>query len=115
MEIRNSKMLAIFVEIVCGPQGTLRAVEIAGGGIAAEARCTLSTLADKMESTGESETAAPQDALAFADRLEVLGQIEDDLDALWKSRQSDVLGDLEFEAALARVVDRLRDWPVDKG
>ncbi|MEU2704635.1 hypothetical protein [Micromonospora aurantiaca (nom. illeg.)] len=45
--VRNSRLLGLFVEIVQGPEGTLRAVETAGRGITAEARCTLTVVADK--------------------------------------------------------------------
>jgi hypothetical protein len=58
--VRNSRILSVFADIVHGPQGTPRAVEIAGRGIAAEARCTLALLADKMQSSSD---AAPEAAL----------------------------------------------------
>lgn len=62
--VRNSRILGVFAEIVHGPLGTLRAVEIAGQGIAAEARCTLTVLADKMHSGSDPPDAALQSGMS---------------------------------------------------
>ncbi|WP_326558041.1 hypothetical protein [Micromonospora sp. NBC_01796] len=98
----------MFAEIVLAPLGTLRAVEIAGRGIAAEARCTLAVLADK---TPSGSDAALQAGLAYADRLMELGTIEDGLVELWRSRRAEDLDDGAFEKALRHLVVRLEAWP----
>lgn len=108
--VRNSRILGVFSEIVQGPQGTLRAVEIAGRGIAAEVQCTLAVLADKKYRADVSEDAALQSSLAYVDRLIELGEIEDDLAELWRCRRADDLDDAAFERALRDIVLRLERW-----
>jgi hypothetical protein len=108
--VRNSRILGVFTEIVHGPQGTLRAVEIAGEGIAAETRCTLAILAGKTYISPDPPDAALRGALAAADRLMELGAIEDDLVELWRRRRADDLDDPAFEAALRHLVVRLEAW-----
>jgi hypothetical protein len=109
--VRNSRLLGLFTEIIQGPEGTLRAVEAAGRGIAAEARCTLAILADKLTMRSGSADELLQSALASADRLMELGAIEDDLGELWSSRREGDLGDDAFEASLQQIVMRLEAWP----
>ncbi|MFI7646836.1 hypothetical protein ACIBTZ_12240 [Micromonospora sp. NPDC049460] len=109
--MRNSRLLALFAEIVQGPEGTLRAVEAAGRGIAAEARCTLAVLADKMTTSSGSPAELRRRALASADRLIELGAIEDDLNELWSRRRENDLDDAAFEASLQRIVTRMEAWP----
>lgn len=89
--VRNSRLLGLFVEIVRGPEGTLRAVETAGRGITAEARCTLTVVADKMTISTGSPAEARQRSLACADRLVELGAIEDDLSDLWSATEKAIL------------------------
>jgi hypothetical protein len=109
--VRNSRLLGLFTEIVQGPEGTLRAVEAAGRGITAEARCTLAVLADKLTIRSGSSDELLQSVLASADRLMELGAIEDDLSELWASRRQGDLGDDAFEASLQLIVMRLEAWP----
>ncbi|MCO1617050.1 hypothetical protein M8C11_20245 [Micromonospora sp. CPM1] len=109
--VRNSRLLGLFVEIVRGPEGTLRAVETAGRGITAEARCTLAVAADKMTTNSGSPAEARQRNLACADRLVELGAIEDDLSELWSRRREGDLDEAAFEASLLRIVMRLEAWP----
>lgn len=109
--VRNSRILGVFVEIVHGPQGSLRAVELAGRGIAAEAGCTLAALAEKTRPTPSTAYEAIEAGLEYADRLMELGVVEDGLVELWKRR---CLGDLEdaaFEVLLHEIVARLEAWP----
>jgi len=109
--VRNSRILTVFSEIVHGPHGTLRAVEIAGHGIAAEASCTLVVLADKVRPVNGSDDVALQDAVEYADRLIEFGAIEDDLVELWRHRRADDLDETAFERALSDIVLRLESWP----
>ena len=109
--VRNSRVLALFVEIIEGPEGTLRAVEAAGRGIAAEARCTLTVAADKTTARSGSPAEEQQRSRACADRLVELGSIEDDLSELWFRRRSGELGEAGFEADIQRIVTRLETWP----
>lgn len=110
--VRNSRILGVFAEIVHGPQGTLRAVEIAGRGIVAEVQCTFAVLADKRTATGTSDAALQlQDAVAYADRLMTLGAVEDDLAELWRRRRMDEIEDADFEETLQDIVQRLEMWP----
>jgi hypothetical protein len=109
--VRNSRLLGLFVEIVQGPIGTLRAVETAGRGITAEARCTLTVIADKMTTSSGSPGEARQRSLACADRLIELGAIEDDLSELWSRHRGGELDEAPFEASLLRIVMRLEAWP----
>ncbi|MEH0937257.1 hypothetical protein [Micromonospora psammae] len=109
--VRNSRLLGLFTAIVQGPEGTRRAVEAAGRGIAAEARCTLAILADKLTIRSGSTDELLQSALASADRLMELGAIEDDLSELWSNRREGDLGDDAFEASLQQIVMRLEAWP----
>ncbi|BFU41826.1 hypothetical protein KRMM14A1004_00630 [Krasilnikovia sp. MM14-A1004] len=108
-------MLAIFAEILHGPQGHLRAVEIVGRGISAEVRCTLATLADKRDNLARSEEAAIQESLSYAERLIELGEIEDSLVDIWQRRRADGLDDRAFELALEGIVNRLEEWPLERG
>ncbi|OHX04765.1 hypothetical protein BFV98_18110 [Micromonospora sp. WMMB235] len=110
--VRNSRLLGLFTEIVQGPEGTLRAVEAAGRGIAAEARCTLAVLADKLTIRSGSRDELIESAPASADRLMELGAIEDDLSELWSRRRERGLGDEAFEASLQQIVLRLEAWPL---
>ncbi|MGS2613883.1 hypothetical protein ACVCAH_05020 [Micromonospora sp. LZ34] len=109
--VRNSRLLGLFTEIVQGPEGTLRAVEAAGRGIAADARCTLAVLADKLTIRSASLDELRQRALASADRLIELGGIEDALNELWSRRRARDLDDEAFEAGLQQIVVRLEAWP----
>ncbi|WP_433653179.1 hypothetical protein ACQP2C_14030 [Micromonospora zamorensis] len=112
--VRNSRLLGLFTEIVQGPEGTLRAVEAAGRGIAAQANCTLATLAilaDKLTIRSGSADELLQSALASADRLMELGAIEDDLSELWSRRREGDLGDDAFDASIQQIVMRLEAWP----
>lgn len=109
--VRNSRLLTLFIEIVQGPEGNLRAVQAAGRGITAEARCTLTVAADKMATISGSPAEARQRSLACADRLIELGAIEDDLSELWSRRRGGELDDAAFEANLLRIVMRLEAWP----
>lgn len=47
--VRDSRILGVFDEILHNSDCDMRALEIAGRGISAEARCALVTLADKHE------------------------------------------------------------------
>lgn len=109
--VRNSRSLAVFTEIVHGPTETWRAVEIAGRGIAAEARCELSMPVKSMEPNDRPLNQATRDTIAFADRVEILLAIEDDLVSLWRTRRQNELDDPVFEAALEQLVARLEAWP----
>lgn len=109
--VRNSRVLGVFVEIVHGPEGTLRAVEVAGRGIAAEARCTLAAAGDKSEVSDGPVEDAIQESIGYADRLMRLGEIEDDLVELWRRRRSEGLDDVAFEEGLNGIVARLEVWP----
>jgi len=80
------------VEIIRGPPGSLRAVEIAGHGVAAEARCSLAILADKRIPYSDPAPVAVQHSLAFADRLIDLGEIGDSLAELWQRRRTEEIG-----------------------
>ncbi|QGN45933.1 hypothetical protein ACN26Y_06265 [Micromonospora sp. WMMD558] len=62
--VRNSRLLGLFVEIIQGPEGTLRAVETVGRGVAGEARCTLNVVADKMTTSSDSPAEARRRSLA---------------------------------------------------
>ncbi|MEW2383655.1 hypothetical protein AB0873_16415 [Micromonospora sp. NPDC047707] len=62
--MRNSLLLGLFVEIIEGPVGTLRAVETVGRGVAGEARCTLNVVADKMTTSSDSPAEARRRSLA---------------------------------------------------
>ncbi|MFC0029483.1 hypothetical protein ACFFMM_08095 [Micromonospora chaiyaphumensis] len=101
----------MFTEIVQGPEGTWRAVEAAGRGIAAEARCALAILPDKLTMRSGSADELLRSALASADRLMELGAIEDDLSELWSRRREGDLGEDAFEASLQQIVTRLEAWP----
>lgn len=109
--VRNSRLLGLFTEIVGGPEGTMQAVELAGRGIAAAARCTLAVLADQSTLKTGSLDELLQVALASTDRLIALGGIEGDLDEWWARRRTGDLGDAAFEAGLQQVVLRLEAWP----
>ncbi|MEU1842623.1 hypothetical protein [Micromonospora sediminicola] len=111
--VRNSRLLGLFSEIVRGPEGSLRAVEAAGRGIAAEARCTLTVLADKRTTRSGRLDELLDGAHAAADRLVELGVIEDDLIELWSRRRGRELDDVSFEDGLRRIVMRLEAWPRD--
>ncbi|WBB69089.1 hypothetical protein [Micromonospora sp. WMMD812] len=108
--VRRSRILGLFAEIIHGPVGTLRAVEIAGRGVVAEVRCTLAVLADKVTISSENADEAIGAALASADRLMDLGAIEDDLNELWCCRRERDLDDAAFEVSLEQVVARLEAW-----
>jgi hypothetical protein len=109
--VRNSRMLGVLCEIVVGPLGRIYAVEIAGRGIAAEARCTISAMDDKLSSESGEGVEAFRGGIEYADRLIELGAIEDNLVELWRRRCGDEIGDGEFEVALQRIVVRIEDWP----
>jgi hypothetical protein len=111
--VRNSAVLETLVEIVRGPQGSLLAVEMAGRGIAAEARCSLAILADKelgLQSSGPVPEAV-QRALVFADHLIELGEVADSLEELWRLRSTGETDDASFEAKLGHLVRCLEEWP----
>ncbi|MFI7604673.1 hypothetical protein ACIBTV_06070 [Micromonospora sp. NPDC049366] len=108
--VRNSRLRGLFTEIILGPEGTLRAVEAAGRGIAAEARCGLAILGDKLTVRSGTTDELIRSALASADRLMELGGIEDDLNELWSRRRARDLDDEAFEAGLQQIVGRLEAW-----
>ncbi|MBB4693814.1 hypothetical protein [Paractinoplanes abujensis] len=109
--VRNSELLGILVAIVQGPQGRLQAVELAGRGLAAAARCDLAVMADKHSVYTEPEPVLIERSLAFADRAVELGEIIDGLADLWRSRRTGEIGDPAFEAALGDLVRRIEEWP----
>jgi hypothetical protein len=114
-QLRNSRILGVLDQIIHDQDTTLRAVEIAGRGIAAEARCTLAVSAGKNDAmsalqAGEAPASAP-DPLAAFDKLMELSQIEDDLIDLWQRRSADDLADGDFEAELRSIVSALEAWP----
>jgi len=109
--VRNSRILGIFSQIVHGPQGTLRAVGIAGRGIVAEVRCTLSALDGKVGPVAASGDAMLEGAIEYADLLTELGAIEVDLAELWRRRRAEDIDDAAFEGALRDIVLRLEEWP----
>jgi hypothetical protein len=109
--LRNSRILGVLCEIVHGPIGRIYAVEIAGKGIAAEARCTISAMDDKLHSGHGGVTESVGEGIEYADRLIELGAIEDDLVDLWRRRCGKEVADEEFEAELRAIVVRLEDWP----
>jgi hypothetical protein len=111
MLVRNSRMLGLLDQVLHGPLGTLRAVELAGRGISAEARCTQAVLEDKMTVSSDPSPSVRQRALAAADLLTDLGAVEDDLAEAWRRRCTDDLDDLTFEAALDSAIRRLEEWP----
>lgn len=113
--VRNSEILETFVQIVQGPEGNLQAVEMAGLGIAAEARCTLMMLADKTHPNFGSEPASLQRSLGFADCLIELGEIGDSLAEVWQSRRANELDDGAFSEQLSHLVRRLQEWPESSG
>jgi hypothetical protein len=113
--VRNSDILETFVLIVQGPEGNLRAVEMAGLGIAAEARCTLMMLADKSRQNFGSEPASLQRSLDFADCLIELGEIGDSLAEVWRARRGNELDDGAFSEQLSHLVRRLQEWPESSG
>ncbi|BEL05667.1 hypothetical protein Q0Z83_038580 [Actinoplanes sichuanensis] len=113
--MRNSDILETFVQIVQGPEGNLRAVELAGLGIAAEARCTLLLLADK---AGPSRGSGPgwlQRSRDFADCLIELGEIGDSLAEVWRARRAHELDEEAFSEQLNHHVRRLQAWPESSG
>ncbi|GAA3786379.1 hypothetical protein GCM10022379_61020 [Micromonospora maritima] len=83
----------------------------AGRGIVAEARCTLTVLADKRTTRSGSLDELRDSALAAADRLIELGAIEDDLIGLWSRRRERDLDDVAVEDGLRRIVARLEAGP----
>jgi hypothetical protein len=109
--VRNSRILGTFMSIVLGPAGHLRAVEIAGRGIAAEVRATLAMAQSKSVNPSGSPQSGMEEALAYADHLMDLGVIEDDLAESWRGRRAGEIDDAAFEAALAEIVARLESWP----
>jgi hypothetical protein len=107
-----NESITVFDEIIHSPDVTWRAIEIAGHGIAASARCTLSTLDDKTRPyPAEPLDAAIQRASAYADYLMELGAIEDELAALWHQRRTGHLDDVSFEGTLRDLVQRMEAWP----
>jgi hypothetical protein len=110
--VRNSRTLGVLDEILHDGRSTPRAVEIVGLGIAAEARCTISILAGKGQVNDTPVDEAMLDAAVYADRLIELGDIEDDLVALWRRRRAEQLADPTFEELLMQIVTRLQAWPV---
>ncbi|MEU6076641.1 hypothetical protein [Micromonospora sp. NPDC047074] len=109
--VRNSRILGVFDEILHAPQCGLRAVEIAGRGIAGEARCTLAALADKDRRYTGTAAEVTRRAIAYSDRLVELGEIEDDLVDAWHRRSAGESDDAAFERALLDIVVRLEAWP----
>ena len=109
--IHNSRILGLFDAILHADQFRLQAVEIAGRGIAAEARCTMAVLLDKGQDFDDSSESAMVRALEYSDRLLELGELEDGLDQLVRRRLANELGDADFERALDELVTRLEAWP----
>ena len=54
---------------------------------------------------------AMREAVAFADWIEDLTAIEDDVVVLWARRRAEELDDTAFEVALEQIVVRLEAWP----
>jgi hypothetical protein len=114
-EIRNSQILGVLIEIIQGPIGRLQAVETAGRGIAAEARCTLSVLADKGVQSAHVTDETLASVNRYAERLFAFGVIEDDLSRLWLERRGERIDDARFELELQEIVARLEAWPMTHG
>lgn len=107
--VRNSDILGTLADVVQGPVGSLRAVEIAGRGIAAEVRCTLAGLEDKNVVHSDPADVAVQRALDFAERLMELGEVGESLAELWRDRRTEKIDDQTFEARLGDLVRRLEE------
>jgi hypothetical protein len=75
--VRNSRILGVLCEIVHGPLGRIYAVEIAGKGIAAEARCTISAMDDKLQFGNGGVGEGVGEGIEYADRSIELGSIEE--------------------------------------
>jgi hypothetical protein len=103
-------MLGLLDQILHDPRTTLRAIEIAGRGIAAEARCHLSMPADDKRPNNEPRDVVVRRAQALADRVEELCAIEDDLAVAWHRRRAETIDEASFEKALLTAVERLEGW-----
>lgn len=106
----NSPSIDVFDKIIHNPQGSLRAVEIAGRGISASARCTITATSGKAHPRDIPLDEALRTTEADVEQLMDLGVIEDDLVELWRRRCVDEVDDAEFEEALEQVVGRFEAW-----
>jgi hypothetical protein len=109
--VHNSRMLGVFDEIIHDPQCNLRAVEIAGRGIAGGVRCALAVIAGKSRRFDDPPVVARRRVLAHADRLMELIAIEDDLIEVWRCWLAEGSDDATFERMLNDIVLRLEAWP----
>jgi hypothetical protein len=108
--LHHSRMLGLMDQILHDPRTHLRAIEIVGRGIAAEARCHLSMLVDDKRPNNEPHDVVVRRAAALADRVEEWCAIEDDLAAAWRERCADTLDEASLEQVLLAVVERLESW-----
>jgi hypothetical protein len=107
-ELRNTPSLTVFDEILHDKNNPWQAVELAGRGISAWARCTIASAEDK---TRDSSGLSDADRRAAIDKLYELGDLEDELVDLWQRRRTDEVTAAEFEAELRDIVQRLEAWP----
>ena len=109
--IRNSRMLSLFDEMLHSSLGSSHVVELLGRGIAAEARCNLAVLKDKLTVSPEPQAVLLQRASEGADLLVEWGTIEGDLAGAWRRRCANELDDPAFETLLDIAVRHLEAWP----
>jgi hypothetical protein len=109
--LHNSRALSLFDQVLHDARSSMRTVEIAGRGIVAEARCHLAVPQDAKGPNHEPPSVVIRRALAFADQVEELCGIEDDLAALWSRRQAGTADAETFDGALLDVVLRFEQWP----
>jgi hypothetical protein len=110
MPPHNSQMLGLLDAVLHDERSTMRMVEAAGRGIAAEARCHLAMPVDDKRPNDEPVDVVTARAVALADRVGELCVLEDELAAAWDERRDGRLGDESFEAVLNEVVTRLDAW-----
>lgn len=106
----NNQMLGLLDQVLHDQKATMRMVEAAGRGIAAEARCHLAMPVDDKRPNDERADVVIARATALADRVSELCALEDELAAAWNERRDGRLGDELFEAVLNEVVARLDAW-----
>jgi hypothetical protein len=110
MLLHRSRTRGLLDEVLHDERVTMRMIEAVGRGIAAEARCHLAVPVDDKRPNNEPADVVIARALAFADRIEQLCAIEDDLAAAWGERHDGRLDDEPFETVLNQLVARLDAW-----
>ncbi|NUP46627.1 MAG: hypothetical protein HOW97_04845 [Catenulispora sp.] len=112
--LRSSQVLIVLDEILHAPRTSLRALELVGRGIAAEARVTLTVVEDEVNGPANLGAAlvpdVPVNAVEAYEDMKSLTAIEEDLADLWRGRCQGDVAEAAFEARLGRIVERLETW-----